>query len=128
MGIGSREALSYIAVRTNQSYNLLLSVWCAVHSKSHANSARFTHTWYAGSHLSHPAFDGSSKLKGLHSSRSNPDVGVAGIYKSRRCAQKASQETPLKDHQEHRKRHAEHGYRKAGSIMNDILPSKFHSS
>ena len=81
MGIGSWEALSYIAVRTDQGYNLLLSVWSAVHSKSHANSARFQDTWYAGGHLPQPAFDGNSKLKGLHASRSNPDVRVASIDK-----------------------------------------------
>src|SRR5713226_3973846 len=79
-------------------------------------------------HCRHSSFDWSSKLKGLHSSRSNPDVGVAGIYEPRCCPQKADQETPLKNHQEYGKRHAKHRYREAGSIVNDILPSKFHKS
>src|SRR5256885_4972611 len=57
----SSDLLSYIAVRTDQGYNLLLSVWSAVHSKSHANSARFQNTWYAGGHLPQPAFDGNSR-------------------------------------------------------------------
>src|SRR5882762_1975756 len=124
--IGNRESLADIGIRANQSHDLLLSVWCSVHGKRHANSARFQYPWDTGGHLPDSTVNGSSKLKCLHSSRGNPNIGVAGINKSGCRSQKTGQETALKNHQKYGKRHTEHRYRKAGSVVNDILPGKFH--
>src|SRR5882724_3328846 len=96
--IGNRESLADIGIRANQSHNLLLSGWCSVHRKRHANSARFQYPWDPGGHLPDSAVDRSSKLKCLHSSRGNPDVRVAGINESGCCLQKTHQEAALKNH------------------------------
>src|SRR5260370_27885530 len=126
--IGNWEAFPYIRVRSDQGNDLLLSIRSTIDCKRHAHPVSLHYSSNTNTHLSHAAFQSRSKLKGLHSSRSNPDVGVAGIYKPGCCPQKADQEAPLKNHQEYTKRHAKHRYREADSIVNDVLPSEFHKS
>src|SRR5258707_803305 len=92
-----------------------------------ANSL-FVSTSTPSSHFPNAAFQGSSKLKSLYTSRSNPNVGIAGVDQPGCCSQKAGQETALKNHEEHGKTHPEYSHREACSIVNDVLPSKFHKN
>src|ERR1700722_14014007 len=106
--VGHWKTLANIGICANQSDHLLRAIGRAVDSKSHAHSTSFHHSRYAGSHFPNAAFQSSSKLKGLHTPRRDPDVGIARIDKPRCGSQKASQETALKDHQEHGKTHTQY--------------------
>src|SRR5260370_38352573 len=126
--IGNWEALPYIRVRSDQGNDLMLSIRGKRDRKRDAYTVSFHYSWNTSRHLPHPAFQSRSKLESLHSSRCNPDIGVASIDKPGRCPQKANQETPLKHHSKYRKRYAQHGHREARPAVNDILPGKFHKS
>ena len=120
--IGNRETLPYIGVRPDEGNDLLFSLGSAIDRKGHANAVRLHYSGNASRHLSHPAFQSRSKLEGLYSPRCDPDIGVAGIDQPGRGPQEANQETALKHHQKHGKRHTQHGHGEARAIVNDVLP------
>src|SRR5580704_13555133 len=118
--------LAHIGVRTDQRDYLLRAIRRAVDSKSHAHASGFHDTRYARRHFPDAAFQDSSKLKGLNTAGSDPDVGIASIDKPRCRSEEARQEAALKDHQEHGKTHPQYGYREACSNVNYVLPSEVH--